>query len=310
VSTRPAYRDLPDGCAWDVLDPQLGALELLTPERVVDAARLVRRGVRIPLDLPLDVPSPPLFGREAMRHEVFNILDHVLDDRLDNFFPQASTQWDGFGHVAHSTRGFFGSRTAEQVRGDPGVLAWSAHGIVGRGVLLDVARRERIPGDEPFVVTPDLLDETAAAQGVTLRVGDVCCVRVGWLSWYRTLDAAGRQRVSDASRSFVDLRSPGLGPGPAIAEWLWDHGVAAVAVDNPGVEPFPVTAALPPGGGIDDSLHTRVLALLGIPLGELFDFDPLAEDCAREGSYEFCFTSAPLRLPGGIGSPPNALALR
>jgi kynurenine formamidase len=124
------------------------------------------------------------------------------------------------------------------------------------------------------------------------------------------LDPAGRQQVSEASRSFVDLRSPGLGPGPAIAEWLWDHGVAAVAVDNPGVEPFPLTAALPPGGGIDDSLHARVLALLGIPLGEFFDFDALADDCARHASHEFCFTSAPLRIPGGIGSPPNALAIR
>ena len=310
MTTRPAYRDLPDGCAWEFLDAELGSLERLTADRVVDAARLVRRGARFSLDLPLDVPSPPFFGREAMRHEIFELFNQVLDDRLDNFFPQASTQWDGFGHFGHSARGFFGSRTAEQVRGDRGVLAWTEHGIVGRGVLLDVARRVDIPGDEPFVVTPELLDETAAEQRVEVRDGDVCCVRVGWLSWYRTLDPAGRQQVSEASRSFVELRSPGLGPGPAIAEWLWDHGVAAVAVDNPGVEPFPVTAALPPGGGIDDSVHARVLALLGIPLGEFFDFDALADDCAQHASYEFCFTSAPLRIPGGIGSPPNALAIR
>jgi kynurenine formamidase len=310
VTARPAYRDLPDGCAWELLDPDLGSLERLTPERVVDAARLVRRGVRFPLDLPLDVPDPPLFGREAMRHEVFHLFDNVLDDRLDNFFPQASTQWDGFGHFGHTTRGFFGSRTADQVRGAPGVLSWTKRGIVGRGVLLDVARQVAIPGDEPFVVTPELLDDTARAQGVELRDGDVCCVRVGWLSCYRTLDQVGRQAVSDASRSFFDLRTPGLGPGSVMAEWLWDHGVAAVAVDNPGVEPFPITAALPPGSGIDDSLHTRVLALLGIPLGEFFDFDALADDCAAEGGYDFLFTSAPLRLAGGIGSPPNALALR
>jgi kynurenine formamidase len=309
VTARPAYRDLPDGCAWDYLDPELGSLARLTPDRAVDAARLVRRGDRFSLDLALDVPSPPFFGREAMRHEIFELFPQVLDDRLDNFFPQASTQWDGFGHVGH-TRGFFGSRTAEQVRGDRGVLAWSEYGIVGRGVLLDVARRVAIPGDEPFVVTPELLDATAADQGVEVRDGDVCCVRVGWLSWYRTLDAAGRQRASDASRSFAELRSPGLGPGPALAAWLWDHGVAAVAVDNPGVEPFPVTAALPPGAGMDDSVHSRVLALLGIPLGEFFDFDALAEDCDRHASYEFLFTSAPLRIPGGIGSPPNALAIR
>ena len=307
MTPRPAYRDLPDGCAWEFLDADLGSLERLTPERVVDAARLVQRGARFSLDLPLDVPSPPFFGREAMRHEIFELFNNVLDDRLDNFFPQASTQWDGFGHFAHSTGGFFGGRTADQVRAERGVLAWTEQGIVGRGVLLDVARWVPIAADEPFVVTPELLDATAAEQGVEVRAGDICCVRVGWLSWYRGLDAAGRRRVSDAN---VDLRCPGLGPGPDVAAWLWDHGVAALAVDNPGVETFPITAALPPGGGIDDSLHVRVLALLGIPLGEFFDFDTLAEDCAMTGSYEFCFTSAPLRIPGGIGSPPNALAIR
>ena len=308
MTERPAYRDLPDGCAWDVLDPDLGSLSLITPDRVRDAARLVRRGVRFPLDLPLNLPDPPFFSREPMRHEVFHLSDNVLDDRLDNFFPQASTQWDGFGHFAHH-RGFFGDRTVEQARAAPGVLAWGEHGIVGRGVLLDVARVVTIPGDEPFVVRPDLLDRTAAAEGVELRAGDICCVRVGWLSWYRTLDAAGRRAVSAASRSYPDLRTPGVGSGPELAAWLWDHGVAAVAVDNPGVEPFPVTAALPEGGGVDDTVHARVLALLGIPLGEFFDFDALAEDCAREGVYEFLFTSAPLRLPGGIGSPPNAIAI-
>ena len=308
MTARPAYRDLPDGCAWHLLDPDLGSLSSLTPERARAAAALVRRGVRFSLDLPLDRPDPPFFGREAMRHEIFNLLENVLDDKLDNFFPQASTQWDGLGHVAHS-RGFFGGRTAAQVRDSAGVLAWAETGIVGRGVLLDVARHVTIPGDEPFVVTPRLLDETAAAQGVEIRPGDVCCVRVGWLSWYRQLDAAGRQAVSTASRSFEDLRTPGLGPGSDLAAWLWDHEVAALAVDNPGVEPFPVSAALPPGAGIDDTVHARVLALLGVPLGEFFDLDALADDCAQEQTYEFLFTSAPLRLPAGIGSPPNAIAI-
>ena len=89
MTTRPAYRDLPDGCAWEYLDAELGSLERLSAERVVDAARLVRRGARFSLDLPLDVPSPPFFGREAMRHEIFELRGSVLDDRLDSFFPQA-----------------------------------------------------------------------------------------------------------------------------------------------------------------------------------------------------------------------------
>jgi kynurenine formamidase len=310
MTTRPAYRDLPDGSAWEVLDPRLGSLELLTPERVAAAARLVRSGTRFALDLPLDVPSPPFFGRQPFRHEVFSLgMDFVFDDKLDNFFPQSSTQWDGFGHFGHPTRGFFGGRPAEDIQAKTvGVDAWAESGLAGRGVLLDVARHAEIPGDTAFVIGPDLLSATASAQGVELRTGDILCVRVGWLTWYRGLDAAGREAVSAGSRqyTFDRFRTPGLGPGRAIAEYLWDHGVAAIAVDNPGVEAFG------PGvmRGPDESVHTLVLALLGIPLGELFDFDALAENCAGDGVYEFLFTSKPLGVRGGIGSPPNAIAIK
>ncbi|HYV60719.1 MAG TPA: cyclase family protein [Acidimicrobiia bacterium] len=310
MSTRPKYRDLPDGSAWDVLDPRLGSLELLTPERVAAAARLVRTGTRFALDLPLDVPSPPFFGRDAYRHEVFSLgTDYVFDDKLDNFFPQSSTQWDGFGHFGHPTNGFFGGRTGADIQAKTlGVDAWAETGIAGRGVLLDVARHADIAGDTSFAIGPDLLTATATAQGVDLRPGDILCVRVGWLAWYRSLDAAGRESVAAGSRDyrFERFRTPGLAPGPAIAEYLWDHGVAAIALDNPGVEPFGSDAIRTP----DDSVHTRVLALLGIPLGEFFDLDAVADHCAGDRVYEFLFTSKPLGIPGGLGSPPNALAIK
>jgi kynurenine formamidase len=310
VSARPKYRDLPDGSAWDVLDPRLGSLELLTPERVAAAARLVRTGTRFALDLPLDQPSPPFFGRQAYRHEVFSLgTDYVFDDKLDNYFPQSSTQWDGFGHFGHPAKGFFGGRTGADIEAKTlGVDAWAETGIAGRGVLLDVARHAGIAPDTPSPIGPDLLTATAAAQGVEVRTGDILCVRVGWLGWYRGLDPAGREAVASGSRDyrFEQFRTPGLAPGPAIAEYLWDHGVAAIAVDNPGVEPFGSDVIRTP----DDTVHTRVLALLGIPLGEFFDLDDLADHCAGDRVYEFLFTSKPLGIPGGLGSPPNALAIK
>jgi kynurenine formamidase len=293
-----------------VLDADLGSLALLTPERVAAAAKLVRSGRRFPLDLPLDVPSPQFFGREPYRHEVFKLgLDNVYDDKLDNFFPQGSTQWDGFGHFGHAELGFFGGRTAADVQAKTlGIEAWARTGIAGRGLLLDVERRGDVPPDSAVVVTPDVLAATADAQGVELHEGDILCVRVGWLGWYKGLDEASRIAVSDASRdfSFAKFQIPGIGPGPEVAEFLWDHGVAAIAVDNPGVEPFGPAAL----GGPHDSVHTCVLALLGIPLGEFFDLDALADDCAADGVYEFLFTSKPLGIQGGLGSPPNAMALK
>lgn len=314
MSQRPRYADLPDGCAWDLLDPSLGSLELLTPDRVAAAARLVRTGRRFSLDLPVDWPDPPFFGREPVVHTVFDYADNILDDRLDNYFPQGSTQWDAFSHFGDAERGFFGGNTKETIRegGALSVDAWHPSGIVGRGVLLDVARHTEVAPDSGFVVTPDLLDATAAAQGVDVQAGDVLCVRVGWVGWYKSLDRPAREALAEASRGLqtgAKFFLPGIGPGPATAEWLWDHGVVALAVDNPAVEP------LPPSGGMagfkpEDMVHVRVLAMLGIPLGEFFDFEALADDCASDGVYEFLFTSAPLGIPGGIGSPPNALAIK
>jgi kynurenine formamidase len=306
ADARPRYADLPDGCAWDVLDPELGSLGLLTPERVAAAALLVRTGRRFPLDLMLDQPSPPMFGRQPFRHDVYDYAANILDDKLDNFYPQGSTQWDAFGHFGHPTKGYFGGHDSAAVKaGAIGIDKWAAVGIAGRGVLLDVARQADIPGDSGFAVTPELLDQTADAQGVTVDEGTVLCVRVGWLAWYRTLDDEARAALASGD-AIGSMKMPGLGPGPAVAEWLWDHGVAAIAVDNPAVEAMPMVG----GVGAEDILHTRVLALLGIPLGEFFDLDALAEDCAADGVYEFFFTSKPLGIPGGVGSPPNAMAIK
>jgi kynurenine formamidase len=316
VSGRPKYADLPDGCAWELHDESFGSLSLLTPDKVAAAATLVRSGRRFSLDLPINEPDPPFFGREPVRHEVFDFLDNVLDDRLDNYFPQGSTQWDGFGHFAHSTRGFHGGHDKTSVRGGAlGIEAWHAQGIVGRGVLLDAGRHFDIAGDAPTVVTPTMLDEVAAAEGVEVREGDILCVRVGWMTWYRGLDRAARVSLAEKSQTYVGLAIPGVGPGPALAEWCWDHGVVALAVDNPTVEPFPPSAGWEEAGfdgpfAGDDMAHVRVMAMLGIPFGEFFDLDALADDCATDGVFEFLFTSAPLGIPGGIGSPPNALAIK
>jgi hypothetical protein len=57
-------------------------------------------------------------------------------------------------------------------------------------------------------------------------------------------------------------------------------------------------------------VHTALIPLLGIPLGEFFVLDALAEDCAQDGRYTFMFTSAPLHLTRGVASPPNALAIK
>lgn len=310
----PKYAELPQlpvpGArhAWNVFGEgdELGTLNLLTNERLVRAAAEVRTGQRISLQLPPGLPAPPLFGREHATHTLFRVGRNGWDDRLDGVYPQSGTQWDGFRHIRFREFGFYGG-----VTGDPpdlgerlGIHHWARAGIVGRGVLLDARHwiESHAPGESAFAgraVSAADLQRIADEQDVEIRTGDVLCVRTGWAGDYRALDAAERARVA-ASRP---PEATGLAADEAMAARLWDWGVAAVACDNPAVE-------VAPGDPAVGSLHRRLLALLGTPLGELFDFEELARICGADSRWTFLFVSTPLAISGGVGSPASPVAIR
>jgi kynurenine formamidase len=313
VSARPSFADLPlDETlglrhAWDVFgrDDELGAIGRLGPADVVGALSTVRDGTVWNLAVPLTEIDPPFYGRQALVHTVEQLDRNTWDDRLDNFFLQSSTHWDGLRHIQARELGHFGGRTdsAAIVAGDGplGIEQWVRHGFVGRGLLIDVAHwLEDKGGYDPFVersISVEVLEQILDAQGVRPAPRDILCVRFGWLAAYRQLDSDGR-RAASTSHDFV-----GLAADEEMSRWLWDNEITAVAADNPGVE-------VSPGDRAVGSLHRRLLPLLGITLGELFDFDALAHACHEDVRWTFAFVSAPLNLPGGVGSPANAVALR
>lgn len=90
----------PRGNAWGRFgqDDQLGTLNLLTPERVVEAAKEIKTGVRISLDWPLSMPSYPSFNRNPFKHELILRSPNCIHDDTLAFNSQGSTQWDGFRH--------------------------------------------------------------------------------------------------------------------------------------------------------------------------------------------------------------------
>lgn len=306
--TEPTYDELPqiEGLgvrhAWDVLPAPWGTLSRLEPAHVVRAAGLVRRGEAIPLNLPIDAFDPPLFGRPAVGHEVYPHDRNTFEDTLDAFNPQASSQWDGLGHVRAREHGWFGGITdQETATAELGIEHWAGTGIVGRGVLLDVAaHRERggVPYD-PFgndPVTAEELTDVAADAGVELCRGDVLCLRFGWTAEYRRRRAAGEDMYS-AVEAWA-----GLSAAESTARYLWDNGVAAVAADNPAIERGP-------GAREDGSLHRRLIPTLGFALAELLDLERLAAACAAQDRAEFLFVGVPLPVTGGVSSPANAIAI-
>jgi kynurenine formamidase len=306
----PVKEGAPAGSSWGLWgdDDRFGCLNLLTPERAARAAQtLVRKGVTFALNLEYELPDPPLFGRQVPQHEVLGEGGH--DDVL-HFNTQSSAQWDGFRHVQHPLHGHYNG----VADGDHGVDHWAARGLAGRAVLVDVARHLDLDPASNHGITTDELDATLAAQGTTLETGDVLLLRTGWLAWYRTTDEATRQALPG------DLKAPGLLPGEDMLRWLWDHHLAAVTSDNPALEPCPLGGHLTKEQRFEIRtdlarmpeafMHTAILPLLGLPIGELWDLDALAADCAEDGVYEGLFTSAPLRVRAGVASPPNALVIK
>jgi hypothetical protein len=310
-ATLPDFDELPEvpglgiRHAWDVWgrDDVLGSINLVTPERVAAAAGSVRTGRTIRLDLPLDVPDPPLFGRRPYRHEVFTLSRNEMDDRLDDFHPQGSTQWDALGHVRCREFGFWGGRTDSPTDGTIGlgIEHWARHGIAGRGILIDVAgwaaaRDAAYDPLSPRAFTADDLRAVLTGQGVEPEPGDVWCVRTGWVEGYGRLDPAARAEYA---------RKPhfaGLYADEEMARTIWNAHPAALVCDNPAVEVVPGDAAV-------GSLHRRLLPTLGTALGEMFALDELAAACREDGRWTFLFVAVPLHLPEGIGSPGNAVAI-
>jgi kynurenine formamidase len=307
----PVGQDLPAESSWGIFDSNyaLGCLNFLTPEGVVEAARLVETGKVFRLDARIGFAKPPLFGRASVVHKVLPLGPAAHDDLLDQFNTQEGSQWDGLAHVGHvRTQAFYNGVTVSDVREDAnrklGIHHW-ADKFVGRGVLIDAFGFRQAQGRpvrplqrDPYSLAD--LEGALASQSTTLKPGAVLLIRTGWMESYEKVSAEEKAAMAP----FDKLQCTGIEPSRELAAWLWNHRVAAIGTDSPGVEPLPMNLT------DDNLLHYRALPLLGLPLGELFVLAPLAEDCARDRRYEFMLVSAPLNLEGGIASPPNAVAIK
>ncbi|HKV56079.1 MAG TPA: cyclase family protein [Candidatus Binataceae bacterium] len=311
-SQLPVKPGAPADSNWGVFgdNDEVGCVNFLTPEGIVEAARLVRNGKVFRLDTPVNYASPPLFERSPVTHtkksfESMGLLGY--DDVLDSYNTQEGSQWDGLGHVGNlAAKAFYNGTTNDQIKSSSrlGIHNW-ADRFVGRGVLIDACRYRQEKG-RPLDPLSDAkyglddLEQALKAQGTELKPGAILLVRTGWMGAY----LAASQDQKRAMAPIDKLKSCGIDDSREMVAWLWDHRVAAIGTDCPAVEPWPWNFRDP------GALHYRTLSLLGLPLGEQFVLDKLAADCAADKRYEFMLVSVPLHLVGGIASPPNAVAIK
>jgi kynurenine formamidase len=291
-------------------DDELGAANYVQPASVARAATLARRGAVFSLGLPMDGTGPQtgLNGRVNPQHVMLKDGGDMLitppasselratDDAV--YMPlQSSTQWDALCHI------FYGGRTYNG-RGPESVDSRGAQfnsitnlrdRAVGRGVLLDIPRWAGRPWLEPGeAIQAEDLDACARAQGVEVGEGDFVLVRTGQLAACRAAGAWG---------DYAGGPAPGL--GVSAAEFLCPRAVTAVALDTWGIEAIPYEC-----GDVRAPLHVVLLVNAGVYIGEMWDLEQLAEDCADDGVYEFLLVAAPLTITGAVGSPLNPVAIK
>lgn len=288
-------------------DDERGTLNFVSPEHIVSAAKLVRRGRVFALAIPFDQHGPQMGGGR------FNPIHSMSFDGGDNlklphgvgfsddtvFMPlQCATQWDALAHVFDRGR-MYNDRDAREVTSfgaRHNSIDKVRDAFVGRGVLLDMPRFKGVDHLVPgYAITEEDLRDCIEDQGATSAVGrgDFVLVRTGQMAYCKQ-NGWGDYAGGDA---------PGL--SFYSADWLHQQELAAIATDTWGFEVRPNELE-----GSFQPLHQVVLPNMGLHVGEIFDLDTLAEDCAATSVYEFLFVAPPLPISGAVGSPINPYAIK
>ncbi|KAJ5609953.1 putative cyclase [Penicillium lagena] len=306
----PLDKNGPPGNAWGLFGAadQLGRLNLLTNETVrLAASEQIKIGQRVSLDWPLSKPVHPFFNRQIFYHHIQHKAPRTVNDDVILFNTQCGTQWDGLRHFGYQdAKKFYNGVTQDEISSSEtlGINVWVENGgVIGRGVLLDYgawAARQGIAVDvfTKYGIPALHLQQLADEEGITFRQGDILFIRSGFVAAYEALSATEEADMpARKNQSFIGMES-----SQASARWFWENGFAAVAGDMPGFEQSPIWTN-------ELQLHQWLLAGWGMPIGEMFYLEELAQVLKAQGRHHFFLTSVPLKVPGGVASPPNAMAI-
>jgi kynurenine formamidase len=288
---------------WGKADER-GTLNLITSDHVKRAASLVCSGRSVSMAIPInktagpDNPHPPV--HHITRNHDIDLPQgephFVLDFFGSECHGDCHTHIDALCHVSYRGRLYNGTPVSSVTSQGPDLydITAYAHGLVGRGVLLDIPRLRGVKWLEPGeAVTREELLSAENEQGVHLQEGDFFVFRTGH-----------------------HLRRLELGP--------WDNGYEGEGKAGLHVDAIPllhergVAVFLPDGDGetvpctvenMAFPIHTLQITAMGMACADSLQFEELVSVCEEERRWEFMVAAAPIRLPGGTGSLFNPIAI-
>jgi len=273
---------------WGANDER-GSGNLMKPEQVLKAAKLIRTGEVIELGQVLDPATMAFFpGRQlSILTKRTNVLPQS-NRRISNEemvigeLGQIGTQFDGFSHQGIDNA-FYNCFQQDQIATRNGFSKLGIENVgalMTRGVLIDVAALkgvEMLP--DSYEISAQDLQDALKRQNLTLQSGDAVIVHTGW----------GKLWGKDNLRYMKT--DPGIGIG--AAEWLAKQNPMLIGSDNWSVEVNPN-----PDPKIGSPVHQILLAVNGIHMLESLKLDELAAKRVNE----FALILEPLKLKGATGS--------
>jgi kynurenine formamidase len=281
---------------WGAED-QRGALNFITPDVRKRAVASVRDGVAVSCALPLNtVPSDE--NVSPVTHYMVRGGDLPDATGSADYFAiathgMAHTHLDALCHIFHEGRMYNGYPQTKVT--SAGTLANAItsgeHGVVSRGVLLDVAAARGVdflePGDQ---IHPADLEAAEQRAGLRVEEGDILLVRTGrHLRKQRAGHWNGREALAGL---YADC-----------LPWLHARRVAVLGCDG-------ISDVLPSGvDGVRLPIHLCTIVAMGVHLIDNMQLEDVAAACSERRRWEFLLTLAPLRLERGTGCPINPIAL-
>lgn len=298
---------------WGPSD-QKGAANYITPDAIIEASRLIKKGKTFSLAIPLD-KNGPIWPSRIPPHHTMDIsgADYATGIDTEPYLGkmkfaddymymalQGSTQWDALSHGWYGDQLYNGYPEKAIMSGALGGATMLGienvkDSLIGRGVLIDILAYKGGSIPKGYGITREDIEGALKKQGTVVKKGDMVILRTGVVpEWYNN--------PSDRANYF----NPQTGILKDVVGWIWENEISAIAADNISVERTP--------NEIDPNttspLHGNILRDLGVYMGEIWWLEELAEDCAEDGIYEFFLAAQPLHIPGAVGSPVNPIAIK